>query len=422
MSKYLCLARRSRLWRIGFLLAVGGASVTGALRLRDSRWAQERRLQNTDLPTLLALANEQPQRTLVRYYLGNAYFNADRLEEAAEEFKLCMELDPRFGRGHLGLGMCALKMRQPDLALSPLQRATELEPKNADAHLLLAIVYTDYLNSNGMALKELTALTNLQPTNDNAWYRLAECRSALSQPNEAIEAAQHALSLKRNDPRYHRLLGQLYAFKCDYAKAKTYLDRALTLDGSDAEAHYAMAKLYLSRSPSDRDVEDARVQAQRAVDIAPYLPQVHVILGEVALRENKTEEAVRHFREALKIDGEDEQATYKLADAYRQQGNMDEVRRLTDHFQRQSDLRRGIRDLIDRIKHRPKDPELRLRVARLLREHGEFARAANQYQVLLGLQPDHKIAQQELNELTAKMRTAQGRDGTPPPPATAPRE
>lgn len=399
--------RRVRAVRLLAIIVIGGMLIGSALWLRNSRWAQERRLKKTDLPTLIALAAEQPRRPLVHFYLGTALFNAQRFEEAAESFNRCIQLDPRFARAYVGLGMCAMKRNRPDIALSAFQKAVKDDPNSAEARFMLGTLYMDFLNSNSMALPELLKATELDPQNDGAWYRLAECRSALSQPNEAIAAAKKALSLKKNQPEYHRLLGQLYAFKGDFKTAEPYLKRALQLNPSDPEAHYSMAKLYLSRSPRLQDVEKAAREARQAAQLAPEMPPIHVILGEVAVRQGKMDEAVQHLQRALSLDPENDSATFKLAEVYRRTGKMEQARQLVEQFQRRSNLKRDIKNLIDRIKHRPKDASLRLRVARLLREQGDLFRAANQYQVCLSLQPQNKAAKKELEELMKQVRAQQ---------------
>lgn len=393
--------------RLLVIIIMGSALIGGAWWLRNSRWAQERRLKKTDLPTLIALAAEQPRRPLVHFYLGTALFNAQRFEEAAESFNRCIQLDPRFARAYVGLGMCAMKMNHPPIALEAMQQAVKYDPHSAEAHFMLGTLYMDFLNSNSSALPELLKATELDPKNDGAWYRLAECRSALSQPNEAIEAAKKALSLKKNQPEYHRLLGQLYAFKGDFKTAEPYLRRALQLEPSDPEAHYSMAKLYLSRSPRPQDVEKAAREARQAAQLAPEMPPIHVILGEVAVRQGKMDEAVQHLQRALSLDPENDAATFKLAEVYRRTGKMEQARQLIEQFQRRSNLKRDIKNLIDRIKHRPQDASLRLRVARLLREQGDLFRAANQYQVCLSLQPKNEAAKKELKELMEQVRAQQ---------------
>ncbi len=400
--------RRVHTVRLLAIIVIGGALIGGAWWLRNSRWAQERRLKKTDLPTLIALAVEQPRRPLVHFYLGTALFNAQRIEEAAESFNRCLQLDPRFARAYVGLGMCTMKMNRPQIALAAMQQAVKYDPNSAEARFMLGILYMDFLNSNSSALPELLKATELDPKNDGAWYRLAECRSALSQPNEAIEAAKKALSLKKNQPEYHRLLGQLYAFKGDFKTAEPYLKRALQLEPSDPEAHYSMAKLYLSRSPRPQDVEKAAREARQAAQLNPEMPPIHVILGEVAVRQGNMDEAVQHLQRALSLDPENDAATFKLAEVYRRTGKMEQARQLVEQFQRRSNLKRDIKNLIDRIKHRPKDAHLRLRVARLLREQGDLFRAANQYQVCLSLNPkrpqDAEAAKKELKELMEQVR------------------
>src|SRR3974390_1863098 len=63
-----------------------------------------------------------------------------RLEEAIAEFRTVTELAPALPAGYVRLGQVYMESGKFDLALAPLKRALELDPKMAAAHKLIGYV------------------------------------------------------------------------------------------------------------------------------------------------------------------------------------------------------------------------------------------------------------------------------------------
>jgi hypothetical protein len=77
--------------------------------------------------------------------------------------------------------------------------------------------------------------------------------------------------------------------------------------------------------------------------------------------------------------------------------------------------------LEDRIHQDPKNPELRLRIARLYRKYGDESRAANQYAVCLSLNPADNGVRTEMNSYLLGIRKRQlPPKGAPGPTQGAP--
>lgn len=53
---------------------------------------------------------QEPERTSIREALGRAYYNSGRYEQAADEFRLVVDLYPTNGYAHYCLGRCGEKL------------------------------------------------------------------------------------------------------------------------------------------------------------------------------------------------------------------------------------------------------------------------------------------------------------------------
>jgi thioredoxin-like negative regulator of GroEL len=104
---------------------------------------------------------------------------------------------------------------------------------------------------------------------------------------------------------------------------------------------------------------------------------------------------------------------YLEAEALRAEGKASEAGRIMAEFSQKSALANLTRDITERIKQDPKDPKLRLKLARLYLKGSDFDRAANQYQICLQLDKSQPDARRELAGLVATHPNAGAAFGTP---------
>jgi Flp pilus assembly protein TadD len=72
-----------------------------------------------------------------------------------------LELSPDFVEAHVGLAKIELGNHQPEKAVTELERAIQLQPKNASAHYTLMLAYRD-LGRRQEAVREMAVFRNLK--------------------------------------------------------------------------------------------------------------------------------------------------------------------------------------------------------------------------------------------------------------------
>ena len=124
-------------------------------------------------------------------------------------------------------------------------------------------------------------------------------------------------------------------------KAQDAFAAALQEDESFAEAHAGLSAALWRRYQQGGDtalVERALLEAQRAVSLAPELPEAHLALGIVFLGRGRSAEAAAAFAEARKLAPADDAACRQMARAYYSLKRNDEAEKL---YQQAVDLRPG---------------------------------------------------------------------------------
>ncbi len=167
-----------------------------------------------------------------RASLGGALFEQERYEEAANQFRFAVKLNPSYAPGWSGLANSEAKLGNVPQALEDMQTALDLDPDNT-ANLSvfgnLQFQAKDYMAATGTyqevlrrhpgdmqvrfnlglalyqlgffddAVKEFTALENKDTEFPNAWFFLAESQMRSGQPEAAAQSATHFLTLHTTD-------------------------------------------------------------------------------------------------------------------------------------------------------------------------------------------------------------------------------
>ncbi|HKW65122.1 MAG TPA: tetratricopeptide repeat protein [Candidatus Acidoferrum sp.] len=190
---------------------------------------------------------------LVYHNLGIIAQQRGKHAEAIARFREALALQPDFGPAHLLLGSSLLALKKNVEAVGELRRATALMPKEPQARLQLAKAYEASANWIA-AVQQLQILIELAPQEPEYSYQLGRAWTKLS--------GWSCLQISRFNPRSARLqqaLGQDYAVQGKYDLALTAFQKAAQLDPKLPEIHLAIALLCLELKKLD--------EAQAAIEL-----------------------------------------------------------------------------------------------------------------------------------------------------------
>ncbi len=153
--------------------------------------------------------------------------------------------------------------KDPESAIKHLQKATDLYKGFSEAYLMLGLIYLDQkkFEDSSAALLKATELDG------------------------------------KSAPGY-LALGAVFNQEKKYAEAEKALNHALELNPDAIEGHYELAKTCLALGKW----QEAEPHAQKAVSLNPNMAPAHVLLGNIALRKNDPDAALKEFKEYLRLD------------------------------------------------------------------------------------------------------------------------
>jgi len=183
------------------------------------------------------------------------------------------------------------------LVLEPLDVSQELIPKEARKEYRRGV---QKLRADKVAeaLSHFDKAVELYPQYASAWHakgavhllklgQMAPARSALE---KAVECNPKAAA-----PRV--FLGAIYNADRRYAEARDHLLEALRYLPNDGLAHFEISRSYWGL----QDVDNSEVHIIRAHDLAPRIPQVHMMRANVFIVRKNLESAVKELDEFLEL-------------------------------------------------------------------------------------------------------------------------
>ncbi len=260
------------------------------------------------------------------YLLGLSYFNkrnTENWDKAIEQFRLAVEIDPDMALAWAGLsraysaktGFGTEFAEGFALARSAAERAIELDPNLADAHIALSEVQLSYdWDWNGTETSLRRAFT-LRPGDPDIVAKLARLKSVRGDSLSAFEEIEQAVSqdpLNQSLARTHiGMLGRMGRLDEALAKAEFLASAAPDSGG----VHYSLGRVHFLRG----NLELALTAVEK--DSFGFLRLeleaiIYQQLGEFETAQQKLQELIENY-------GDD--ASWQVASVYSAWGDKDET-------------------------------------------------------------------------------------------------
>ncbi len=193
--------------------------------------------------------------------LANLYFRKRNYNEAMAEYLQAIKLNPDFTDVNLDLGNAYFQSGKYVEASRYFKKYTELSPKDAAGHYMLAKSYQMQKDSSLIepAIIEAKKVSKMDPENDGVWYLLGTLQFDVKNYIESSQSFTKSLELSPVDPtrwyeaaRVYIRAGTTYSASKDTINSRLMFDAAINayqkrmeLDPSKVEdTYYDMANAY----------------------------------------------------------------------------------------------------------------------------------------------------------------------------------
>src|SRR6478672_12819727 len=170
-------------------------------------WIGQARSKTPEVEQTAWIAADLPNSARAHWKYGFALHKADRLDEAAEHYRVALRLDPKQKEPHFSLGQILATQSQLSDARSELEEALRSDPRNGDYHSEYAGVL-ERLGQKEEASAEHAIATRLAPKSGQVHYDYAMFLFRDGKLDQAIPEFEKALKHNPNHPEAHYHLGR----------------------------------------------------------------------------------------------------------------------------------------------------------------------------------------------------------------------
>jgi serine/threonine-protein kinase len=191
-----------------------------------------------------SILTARPTNSIEAYqaYLRGRDYAANFLEvefpRSVEMFERAVTLDPGFALAHAELSIAHSfiyhnghdhTQERLAKAKAAIDRALELQPDLAEAHLALGYYHNWGHRDYAAALQELTIAARSLPNESDLFHALGVVSRRRGSPEAAVKYWKHAFALNPKDAHLPIDIGHTHMTLGDYAEAKRYFDRSISL-------------------------------------------------------------------------------------------------------------------------------------------------------------------------------------------------
>ena len=251
--------------------------------------------------------------------LGSLYAQKKEWPVAEQEFDRAIQLNPDSASAHLHLGFVLQAEMKGDPAAEWV-RASNLAPHDAGVALQAGKALAD-AGLDSQAEPILKNAVQLSPDSSSAALALALVLQNTNQVPASVDLLQHVV---QRDPHNRMALVDLGLALSQMHRAQDgipYLQHALALEPNNPTAHQDLAAAYLQVD----QVESAITELQSALKLAPNSAKIHYDLGVAYKLQDDAVDAIPQLETAEKLEPESYQAPYVLGLLYMQVARNDEA-------------------------------------------------------------------------------------------------
>lgn len=201
-------------------------------------------------------------------------------------------------------------------AFELLSHAKDIDGNKPEVYYYLAM-YLAQMEKDSLALTSLEEAVSLAPKNETYQERLAQFYIGNGKYDKATEAYTRLCDEHSYRTDAMKILLQLYQQEKNYTKMLEVINRIEQVDGESEDLTLSKVRVYeLMNKP-----ENAHKALKELADNHPYDINYQIMLGNWLLQNNKTDEAYEIFTKALKEEANNPYAQSSLYDYYKQHGD-----------------------------------------------------------------------------------------------------
>jgi tetratricopeptide (TPR) repeat protein len=282
-----------------------------------------------------ALAIE-PNSSVIHERLAEIDAKSQHIKDAVLEADQALKLDPKNVDAHRLLARIYIRSlgdisagevqkESIDKAIDQFQQILALQPNDSYSALWLARLYR-FENRHADAEKVLRGVLAHEPDNEQALEQLSQLLMDGGRSQEAVDLLSQAAD-ESSSPDLYDLLGQAYTQQKDWPKAETAYRHAIAQDPDEPSHHQGLAEALVE----EEKYPDALLEYKKLAELQPATAENYVRMAELYRRMGQFDQAQSSLTRAKELQPGNLQVLYNEALLYEDEGQYGEaIKILTD--------------------------------------------------------------------------------------------
>ncbi len=262
------------------------------------------------------VAKENPKSAQAQYLLARAYLRLGRLADAQAAFREAIRLDPQFAQAKTELALVSgqnVDRAELQKQVERFRAEVKANPKNVVARENLAR-HLLALGQNKEAQDEFKAILNVAPAHPGANLLMARIAMTEGKRDEAAGYARAALRANPSSIDANLLMAQYLLQTNRREDAVKHLEAALQVNPNLFDVKLQLSSIYIQMGR----LGDALRSAREVQKVEPKNPAPPLLAGLALAAQQKPQEAVEAFGQALKLKSDLAPAYTGLGQSYEQ--------------------------------------------------------------------------------------------------------
>jgi protein O-mannosyl-transferase len=250
-----------------------------------------------DSITLFTHATQVTKNNYLAYNnLGHWLDNKGQSDEALENYRKSIEINPNYDEAQNNIGYVLAKKGKPEESIPYYFASLRLNPNRAEVHNNLGNAYAD-LGKLDEAIAEYQAALKINANYAEAYNGIGISLAKKGDLAGATHWLTEAIRLNPRNVSSHSNLGNVHAMQGKFDLAAAEYKLVLEQNPDDAMTHNNLANILSEQGKLD----EAITQYKCALKLKAENPEANYNLGLSLLRLNRRDEARQHFLEALRL-------------------------------------------------------------------------------------------------------------------------
>ncbi|UCD32347.1 MAG: tetratricopeptide repeat protein [Desulfobacterales bacterium] len=221
-----------------------------------------------------------PSNVNVHNSLGVCYGTLKSYEKALEEFKEAIRLDPEEAMALYNAGLANMLLGKNDRALEYFLDADRKEEDIFEVALHIGKIYLEFKKPD-QGKSYLEKASKIRPESGLAFRYLGECCIAMNMLDEAILAYKTAIRKNPNDADSLSALGYLFDLQGENPEITTiFCQQSVDISPDNGLFRYRLGNLYLKRNQLDDALEQLKKADELGHDAKELIQKINSLMAD----------------------------------------------------------------------------------------------------------------------------------------------